>query len=88
MRTKEILCFALLFIFCFLITEFLVGLLFLENPLQRFIGRIGIQVLFYGVVYLVFDSIDINIRLKDAEKLHHDKTPEDDGNTSSEAEGS
>ena len=87
MGTKEILCLTLLFILCFMITEFLVGLLFLQSPILRFFVRIGFQIQLYSLLYLFFDSFDITGRLKKLEKLNHEKTPEDDGSTSSEAEG-
>ena len=87
MGTKEILCLTLLFIACFMITEFFVGQLFLHSPVQRFFIRIGFQIQFYSLIYLLFDSFDITGRIKKLEKLNHEKTPGDDDNTSSEAEG-
>ena len=88
MGTKEILCLTLLFIFCFMITEFLVGQLFLYSAIQRLFVRVGFQIQFYSLIYLFFDSFDITGRIKKLEKLHREKTPGDDGNISSEAEGS
>ena len=88
MGTKEILCLTLLFILCFMITEFFVGQLSLHSPIQRFFVRVGFQIQFYSLIYLFFDSFDITGRLTKFEKFHHEKTPEEDANTSSEAEGS
>ena len=87
METREILLLILLFLCCFFITEFLVDHLLLDNPFQRFIARVGFQILFYGFVYLLFDSRDISRRIKKMEKLLIEKTTGDDKNSSSKAEG-
>ena len=88
METREILFLSLLFIFCFFITEFLVDHLLLDNSFQRFVARVGFQLQFYGLIYLLFDSRDISRRIKKLEKLLFDKTTGDDENSSSKAEGS
>jgi len=68
-KTKEVFFLTMLFVFGFFMAEFLVNHLLLFNPLQRFIARVGIQFMFYGLIYLLFDSRDISRRLNRIE--HH-----------------
>ena len=87
MKSVEILCLTLLFIGCFLIAEFFVDHLLLESPFQRFVARVAFQLLFYGLVYLLFDTRDMSRRLRKLEELLAEKVTEGDENTSAKAEG-
>lgn len=88
MKAIEIVYLTLLFIGCFLVAELIVGgLLLLESPFQRFVVRVAFQLLFYGMVYLFFDTRDMSRRLRKMEELLAEKVTEGDENTSAKAEG-
>ncbi|MBN1291390.1 MAG: hypothetical protein JXB48_06080 [Candidatus Latescibacteria bacterium] len=67
MKTKEILILVLLFVAGFYMAEFFVDHLVLHSPVQRFIARIGFQLQFYGLIYLLFDTRDMSRKIKNIE---------------------
>ncbi len=87
MKAIEIVYLTLLFIGCFLVAELIVGHLLLENPFQRFVARVAFQLLFYGLVYLLFDTRDMSRRLRKMEEFLAKKVAEGDENTSAKSEG-
>ena len=77
MKTGEILFLVLLFVICFFMAEFLVDHLVLYSPLQRLLARVGFQLQFYGLVYLIFDTRDISRRLRKMENRISEETKRD-----------
>lgn len=77
MKTVDILLLILLFVVCFYLAEFIVGHLLLYTPMQRFLARVGLQIQFYGIVYLLLDSRDKSRRLKEIENRLTDEGNKD-----------
>jgi len=60
LKSGEIFLFVVLFILGFFLTEFIVNRMVLYSPFNRFVARLGFQLLFYSFIYLLFDSHDIS----------------------------
>ncbi|MCE5249299.1 hypothetical protein LLG96_03680 [bacterium] len=80
MKTREVFYLTVLFVFGFFMSEFFVDHLVLFSPLQRFIARVGIQLVFYGLIYVWFDSRDISRRINRIEQEISEEHPGDGEN--------